>query len=66
MNFIVDGSFEIDASFKLEGDEFLMGLSLLAFPIDDKEELRIRCGVVTAMGLSNFFGGPDGLSATPF
>ena len=27
---------------------------------------RRRCGAVTAMGLSNFFGGPEGLSATPF
>ena len=24
INFIVDGSFEIDASFKLEGDEFII------------------------------------------
>ena len=65
MNLIADRSFEIDGAFKFEGDEFFMGLSLLALSIDDdKEALRTRFGAVT--GLSNFFGGPDGLSATPF
>lgn len=63
-NLITDGSSTADDSFKFEGGEFLMGLLRLAFSIDDKEVLRTSFGA--KLGLSTFFGGPVGRSATPF